>query len=190
MRTRIARLIGDVAHECTITTFHGLALRIIKRHYSKLGFKFPPALATARAVRQELGICIQSWLQRNPSANCQRWAADEYGETLDDLENDNDTEPQGYGSHHPSQQSRSSQAASAVSLELETLGPAITHFRSYFKKARASGVSPEQFSNEYLYVWKMYAPTRFVHLIIFVIFRQVQGCPIVSDKVAPFQPTY
>ena len=155
MRSRIARLIGDIAHECTVTTFHGLALRIIKRHYSRLGFKFPPALATSRAVRQELGMCIQSWLQRNPSANCQRWAADEYGETLDDLENDNDTEPQGFGNYSNSQPSRSSQAASAANLELETIGPAITHFRSYFKKARAAGVSPEQFSNEYLYVWKM-----------------------------------
>lgn len=151
MRSRIARLIGDVAHECTITTFHGLALRIIKKHYSRLGFKFAPALATSRAVRQELGMCIQSWLQRNPSANCQRWTNDEYGETLDDLENDNDTEHQGFHS----QPTRSSQAACAANLELETIGPAITHFRSYFKKARASGASPEQFSNEYLYVWKM-----------------------------------
>jgi superfamily I DNA/RNA helicase len=156
MRTRIARLIGDAAHECTITTFHGLALRIIKRHYSRLGFKFPPALATSRAVRQELGICIQSWLQRNPSANCQRWTNDEYGETLDDLENDNETEPQGSGNYSHSQPTRSSQAVNAANLELETLGPAITHFRGYFKKARAAGVSPEQFNNEYLYVWKMY----------------------------------
>ena len=162
MRSRIARLIGDVAHECTITTFHGLALRIIKRHYARLGFKFAPALATSRAIRQELGICIQSWLQRNPSANCQRWTNDEYGETLDDLENDNDTEHQGFGGYSHSQPSRSSQAASAANLELETVGPAITHFRSYFKKARASGVSPEQFSNEYLYVWKMYVRARTV----------------------------
>ena len=156
MRSRIARLIGDVAHECTITTFHGLALRIIKKHYSRLGFKFAPALATSRAVRQELGICIQSWLQRNPSANCQRWTNDEYGETLDDLENDNETEPQGFGNYSHSQPTRSSQAVNAANLELETLGPAITHFRGYFKKARAAGVSPEQFNNEYLYVWKMY----------------------------------
>jgi hypothetical protein len=185
MRTRISRLIGDVAHECTITTFHGLALRIIKRHYSRLGFKFPPALATARAVRQELGICIQSWLQRNPSASSQRWAADEYGEALDDLENDNDTEPQGFGNHYHSQLTRSSQAASAVSLELETLGPAITHFRGYFKKARASGVSPEQFSNEYLYVWKMCVPKCPVQQNNCLTFRQVQGCSIVSETAMP-----